>query len=287
MPLGYDFEKDVTALGDTANLHAWILKDNNQNYSPSEILSVTFTVQYPDGSRNIYEGEITDAGAGSLQFNDTTQIGHYIVVATFTLNDGSIKSTRSSFECQDPFIELNPDPTNSMEAVAQGVWFKLSDIFDSSDGGPWLREMTLQYFNPKKMEGFINEAVFDFNMFQPTSNFTLDDFAMSDDYVNSPNPSQPLIVEGTYLAVVRHLMRSYVEQPDLRGNQVGYEDRRDYQMRWKEIYDLESQMYSRWVSFAKRNLFGFGRMSQSLFSYSRSVWGPQLNRNWGAYPFFR
>lgn len=272
MALGYSSELDLVAIGDTANLRAYLDSSHGQMLDPSDILSVLFQVQAPDGTRNTYQGVIEDDGAGLLQYNDTVLEGHYVVVATFSLADGSTKSTRSNFEVQDAFTEPLLFPDDPLTAVAQGVWHKIEDIFDSEDGGPWLREMTLRYFNPSKMSDFVNEAIYDFNYgYNPPTSYALNDFAQSTDYVNSPNPMLPLIIEGTYIAVIRHLMRSYVEQPAPQGGQVNYEDRRDYQMRWKAIYDIEMQMYARWVHFAKIGVFGFGQTSQSIFSYSRSV----------------
>jgi hypothetical protein len=162
--------------------------------------------------------------------------------------------------------------------VANGV--VAHNCFDSSDGGPWLREMTLRVFNPDRMNHFIGEAVLDFNMNQPPTQFTLETFTVPAGGT-TPNPLFPLIVEGTFLAVIRHLMRSYVEQPLPQGAQFGWEDRRDYQLRWKAIYDVEKEMYARWVSMAKRGQFGFGLTAQSLYSYSRGLYSPNFNRTRG------
>jgi hypothetical protein len=272
MPLGYDSQTQVVALGDTAKLHAWLVDNDDQPYSFDSLVDVVFNVQSPDGTRNTYQGQINEDGSGFFPFNETTQVGHYVVVATFTLFDGSLKSTRANFECQDPFEEPLYYPQDEVEAVAQGVWRKISSCFDSSDGGPWLREMTLRTFNPASMAEFIDEAIMDFNMRQPTSSLTLADFASSADYITTPNANFQLIVEGTFIAVIRHLMRSYVEQPNAAGGEAfSWSDRRDYQLRWKQIYDVEQEMYNRWVSFAKRGMFGFGHTATSVFSYSRSA----------------
>jgi len=289
-PLGYEQQPTIVTLGDTARLKVYLYDDNDQTLGPDEVSSVQFTIQCPDGSRATYQGYINDDGSGEYHFNETYLDGHYTAVATFTLANGDTRSERASFQTLDPFSEpisqfllATDTPQNEEEAVGQGVWNKLSDCFDSQEsGGPWLRMMTMQVFNPNKMAQFINEGIIDINLRQPVTDYNLQDFAASSDFVNSPNPIFPLIVEATFLAVIRHLMRSYVEQPLPQGGQVTWEDRRDYQNRWKSIYDVEQEMYIRWITMFKRGLYNFSYMASLIYNKSRSVYGPMgQRRTWG------
>jgi hypothetical protein len=75
----------------------------------------------------------------------------------------------------------------------------------------------------------------------------------------------PLLVQGVFLAVILHLVTSYVEQPQAVGGQVIYEDRRDYITRWLQIYEVEMQRYMRWIALFKRRFLGLGH-SKGLVS---------------------
>lgn len=287
MGLGYNFESNLVNLGDTASLVAFITEPNNENVTAENLAAVEYTIQKPSGQKVTLPGVVESDGSGILKFNETSEVGHYVAVASFTLLDGSIKSTKTNFEVQDPFEEPNPTPTTEMEALTQAVWRRIEDCFDSGDGGPWLREMTLRVFNPQRMSDFAEEAVFDFNYFQPQTEFNLETFLKSEEFVNNPNPLFPVIVLGTFLAVIRHLMRSYVEQPDPRGGDITYEDRRDYTTRWETIYNIETKLYERWVYIAKRGLYGFGMTKTLVFSKSRASYfpgAPWRGRGWYPWP---
>lgn len=286
-PLGYSAEQNVVMIGDTAKLTAYLTDQNDNTLDQTEVVSVVWTIQSPNGTKETYTGQIQNDGSGYLAFNDTNEAGHYVAVATFTLPDGSRQSTTTNFEVQSPFEEPNPDPQSEIEYLGQQVWLKISSCFDSRDGGPWLREMTLRVFNPNSMADFANEALFDYNNFQPQTSFELNDFLASGDFVNAPNPMAPVLIQATFLAVVRYLMRSYVEQPDPRGGQITYEDRRDYQERWKLIYDIEYDLYKRWVYISKRFLYGFGQTRTLVFSKSRASYfpgAPWRGRGWYPWP---
>lgn len=274
MSMGYNFQNNLVNQGDTASLVAFITEPNNETITQEGLAAVEYTIQKPSGQKVVLPGVVESDGAGVLQFNETGEVGHYVAVASFTLLDGSIKSTKTNFEVQDPFEEPNPVPTTEMEALTQAVWRRISGCFDSSDGGPWLREMTLRVFNPESIRDFAEEAVFDINNFQPQTEFNLETFVKSEDVVNKPNSLFPLIVLATFLAVIRHLMRSYVEQPDPRGGDITYEDRRDYTARWEAIYNIEYKLYERWIYIAKRQLYGFGLSKTLVFSKSRSSYFP-------------
>jgi hypothetical protein len=267
MSLGFDRQIKIVSLNDTARLSVSIYDDKDQKYSPEDVASVTFTIQKPlsgsdgnsiDSEKVIIEGDIQDDGTGYLAFTSTDCIGHHICVATFTLSDGTTKSTRSDFEVFDPF-EVVDGPTR---IVADGVWTKLEDCFDAEEEGPWLQDMTLNYFREEKMEKFINDALFDINYQNPPTGLRIDSFVSS---VTGSNPTTyvvtdnyPLLVQGVFIQVLRHLMRSYVEQPAPTGAQIAWQDRRDYLQRWREVFDLEKQQYDRWVALYKRGFLQLG-----------------------------
>lgn len=276
MSLGFDRQIKIVSLGDTARLSARLYDDRDQLYSYEDLAAVTFTIQKPaaigdgttvkgDGNsydspivKDIVDGEVLEDGTGYLNYDNANVIGHYVVVATFELVDGTVKSTRSDFEVFDPFQVVD----GPIRIVADGVWTKLEDCFDAEDEGPWLQDMTLNYFREEKMEKFINDALFDINYQNPPTGLKVDSFVTS---VASSNPSAytvtdnyPLLVQGVFIQVLRHLMRSYVEQPAPTGAQIAWQDRRDYLQRWREVYDLEKELYDRWVTLYKRGFLQLG-----------------------------
>lgn len=263
MSLGFDRQLKIVSLGDTVSLSARLYDERDQLYSYEDLGGVEFVIQRPDKNKvddgNGIEGEILEDGTGLLNFDETSdpdgdganQSGHYIAVATFELVDGTKKSTRCDFEVFDPFEVVAP----ATRIVADGVWTKLEDCFDAENEGPWVQDMTMNYFREEKMEKFINDALFDINYQNPPTALTLTNFVNSD---NTVTDNYPLLVQGVFIQVLRHLMRSYVEQPMPTGVQVAWQDRRDYLQRWREVFDLEHEQYKRWVALYKRGFLQLG-----------------------------
>lgn len=263
MSLGYDRQLKIVSLGDTVPLSARLYDDDDQLYSYEDLSAVEFVIQRPDKTKvnngNPIDGEVLEDGTGFLNFDESSdpdgdganQSGHYIAVASFELVDGIKKSTRCDFEVFDPFEVVAP----VTRIIADGVWTKLEDCFDAENEGPWVQDMTLNYFREEKMEKFINDALFDINYQNPPTDLTVGNFVNSDGTVTS---NYPLLVQGILIQVIRHLMRSYVEQPMPTGVQIAWQDRRDYLQRWKEVFDIEHEQYKRWVALYKRGYLQLG-----------------------------
>jgi len=275
MSLGYDRQLKIVALNDSARLVARLYDDKDQLYSYEDLAAVTFTIQRPadrtvndpkDPKKNpeyidppekvTLEGEILEDGTGALVYDDTSRLGHHIVVATFELVDSTTQSTRVDFEVFDPF-EIVDTP---LRIVADGVWTKLEDCFDAENEGPWVQDMTLHFFREEKMEKFINDALFDINYQNPPTNVDIGSFVTTNVNTNDSlvTANYPLLVQGVFVQVLRHIMRSYVEQPLPTGAQIAYQDRRDYLERWQGMYELELEQYRRWLSLWKRGFLQLG-----------------------------
>jgi len=254
MPLGIPQDYSYTiSVGDTAEIYATIYKDEIP-VSVDDLVNVRFTIQAPDRSQSTVPGDLLDTGEGFVRWMDTTNPGQYRWVAQFAYTSGEIQSTTGSFAVVDPLNPPEPTPT---DVLIDSVWNKLEDCFDSEEGGPWLRDMTLSYFDKRKIPQFFGDALLDINVAPPETGVTLGQFtAIMPD--GTPDPSMPLLTQGILLAIIRHLMRSYVEQPTPTGAQVVYEDRRDYLQRWQTIYQIELERYNRWLALWKRSMIGLG-----------------------------
>lgn len=279
MPFGEHQDYSQINLEDSAPLEAIPYDDNRIPYPAEDILSVEFTIKKPDGTDETIPGEMNEDGAGYVLYNDTDQVGTYVVKAVFVLESGRRISYRLTFDVDDPF---DTTPATGYDAIADAVWLKLEDCFDSDEGGPWLRDVTKRYFNARKMPEFVAEAVMEINLQPPTTEVTVDEFTtvITINGIDHEDPDQALLTQGTLLAVIRHLMRSYTEQPNPTGATVVYEDRRDYLQRWQSIYQIEQQTYMRWLALWKRRYLSLGHSKMLIHSKAgRLVQAPM--RQWG------
>jgi hypothetical protein len=276
MPLGYRNDHRVNT-GDTAELRPVLYDIDEVPVVADDIDSVTFTIAYPDGLQESVSGDVDGDGSGFYRWADTEQIGQYRYIARFVLTSGEVRSIKGVFEVIDPF---NPPELTPTELIEEAVWLRIEDCFDSDLGGPWLRDMTLSYFNKTKVHEFIGEAMMDINLAPPATHATIGDFTVVQPD-GSEDPEASLLIQGTLLAVIRHLMRSYTEQPALTGAQVVYDDRRDYLQRWQIIYQMESERYARWVALWKRQFVGNHRSTLVSAKAGRLLPAPLRTRNIG------
>ena len=279
MSLGYDREQNIVNLNDTAEIRAPLFDREDNQVASNDILSVAFVIQKPDKTKTAsLLGEIENDGTAVLNWSGTNQSGQYLVVATFTLISGK-SSVRADFEVQDPFIDDTPSPS---WVIADAAWRKIEDCFDAEDEGPWLRDMSLNYFNKQKMEQFIDEALFDINQQHPPTDLTIGAFAYTQGSVTFANSDLPLIAQGVFICVVRHLMRSYTEQPNPVGAQIAWHDRRDYLQRWQTVYAIEKEQYMRMLALFKRRFLGLGHARVLVSSKAgRLIPAPMRTRNVG------
>lgn len=277
MSLGYDREFKVVNLGDTAELTATIYDSEDNPYSADDLISVTFVIQAPDGTKTEHQGSVEENGTGTFNFNATTQVGHYTGMATFRTENGK-KSANVDFETIDPFMETEPSIS---WVVANDAWEKFEDLFDSEEGGPWLKDMTLSVFNKTKMENFIDDALIVINFQNPETSFTITEF-VSEGPPIARTSSLPILTQALVLQIIRHLMRSYVEQPNPVGAQISWHDRRDYLQRWREVYAIEQEAYKQMLALWKRQFLGLGQTRTLVSSKAgRLLPAPMRTRNIG------
>lgn len=270
---GADPGQTIVSQTDTAELQAYVHGPDDVPAAASELDSVEFTIKLPDDTIAVMPGDILPDGAGFLRFTNTTLEGLYQWVAQFTFVSGEKRSYRDVFYVTDPFADT---PTTQANEIANEVWLRLEDCFDSEWGGPWLREQTLTYFDPTKVERFIPEGLLLINSWPPATGLTLTDFTqpvpVTDPALTpgttQPDPDRIVVVQATLLAVIRHLMRSYTEQADPRGANIVYQDRRDYLQRWQVIYQTEEKFFKEMVSLWKRQFYNFGK--GALLTHSKA-----------------
>jgi hypothetical protein len=127
----------------------------------------------------------------------------------------------------------------------------LEDCFDSDLGGPYLRDVTLANFDKNKVKGLADMALMQINLKPPTQNFDIDTFPYT--------TARALFAKALLIESIKHLMRSYVEQPAVLGaGQISYFDRRDYLQRWQALYQIEWEEFKHWLALFKRGFYNFG-----------------------------
>lgn len=278
MSLGFDAELDVFNLNDSAELVAVLYNAADEPFAADDLVSVSFEIALPDNTRDTVVGVIEANGNGTGVYNGTAQVGEYTVVATFTTLDGLVKSVRADFEVIDPFASVSPSPSY---IVAHSAWMKIEDCFDAEDEGPWLRDMTRNFFNKDKMEHFIDEALFYINQANPPTTLAIGSFVAS---TTPPTPTVdlPLLAQGTFLAVLRHLIRSYVEQANPVGSQIAWLDRRDYLTRWQSVLQIEQAAFDKMLALYKRRYLNLGQTRLLVASKAgRLLPAPMRTRNIG------
>jgi hypothetical protein len=231
--------------GDTATLNAYIFEEDDETPVPlTDIAGVNFTVRKPGDPPNSpsinQPGTIPEDGLGQyiVQSVDTDVAGEYLSRAQFTLTDGTVRSVIVDFDVIDPFEEVGSSPGDS---AVDSAWRMLEDLFDSELGGPWLRDMTKARFDKSKMRLLIPQVLLEINYVQPQSGYTEITFPYT------ANDGTALFAQGLLVATIRHLMRSYTEQPDVMNSPVGFLDRKRYTQAWKFIYDIEEAKFQKWL----------------------------------------
>lgn len=155
---------------------------------------------------------------------------------------------------QMPNYELLSDETKLL--VEQASWF-FADLFDSTTGGPWLNENFQTHFNYDRMAFLLRMATMKFNVL----GYPVTQYGVAKGDSSIPENFTNLLLWGTKLEAIRHLITSYTEIPDFRNIATTYTDRRDYAQRWMQVLADEKPDYDKAVKMAKRSLLKLGRGS--------------------------
>lgn len=153
-----------------------------------------------------------------------------------------------------PFYESLSD---AEKLVVEQVSWMIGDLFDSTEGGPYLTEAFQSHFDYERIAQLSSIAAIRLN----NTGFPATAWTVGGEGESVPKDFAGLQVLGTYYEVLRHLIRSYVEIPVRQGANVTFLDRRDYMQRWQSILAVESKEWEQMVKMAKRSLLNLGRGS--------------------------
>lgn len=193
----------------------------------------------------------TDLGEYTITFasNETTDPGYYRIDWTFELD--TVPQTVQSFIEIGPSYPAYDSLPPLAKDVVEGVWARFSDLYDSPLGGPNLQVYFQSKFGRGRVAQCLGWALNRINLqSQPTGVLSAATF----DY----NRWAGLLEQGCYVEVVKHLRRSYTEQPDVQGVPVARTDRRDYTARWADIQREEEAIFSAMLDNYKISQMGLG-----------------------------
>ncbi|QGJ94894.1 hypothetical protein SEA_REDWATTLEHOG_34 [Gordonia phage RedWattleHog] len=204
------------------------------------------------GSQVRHDPEDPGVYTVTLTPEHTAERGNLTAVWTFSV-DGS-QATYVDYlqiiEQMPTYDALRPEEQD----IVQRVSWMFADLFDSTNGGPNLMEQFQSHFGFERIAQLMHLAMNRIN----TYGVPMTNFGLGEGSTKLPEGFDGFLMMGTYLEVLRHLIRSYTEQPNLVAMTVTYTDRRDYAQRWRSILDEEKQDYLDALKLAKRKLLGLG-----------------------------
>lgn len=159
-------------------------------------------------------------------------------------------------------IEVGPSSafydslSDEFKDMVESVWLKMADMFDSPYGGPHLQVYFQTSFSRATVAKLMGDSLGRLNVIaQPVTTYTL----------GPEEPVFPLEIWGavlhqsTWVEVIKHMQRSYLEQPTAMNVTVSRLDRRDYMQRWGDILRTEQEDLQDMLSEFKKAHMGLGR----------------------------
>lgn len=220
--------------------------------------TVTFAYRLdnPDGTATpIFTRAATHTGTGlyeiTLSAAETNALGNYSGVWSYTM-----ASVAETYRVYTSVGESNPSYDRlaaDLQEIVDHVWIRFSDLFDSPAGGPHLQTYYQAHWSRGRMADLMGMALRRLNVVaQPHQSFTVDG-------IGGLFPTQQwggLLEIATYVEALKHLRRSYVEQPQFVGGNVTRLDRTNYWQQWGQILaDEEADLKAAQDTFKLANMF--------------------------------
>jgi hypothetical protein len=205
----------------------------------------------------------------TLSSAESATPGMYLLSFDYTV-DGDPSHYEVAVEVGSAAPAYDALPPGFKDVVEQ-VWVRFADCFDSVFGGPYLQEKRQARFDRQRVAQLLRQAVGRMNtLAQPHGSFAVD--------ANFPfAPWGGIAEQALYVETLKHLMRSYVEQPEvILGTSVSRLDRKDYLDRWKQIYDIEKADLDEQFGLFKMSYMGLGNVSVLVSGGAFGNWGPMI-----------
>lgn len=229
-----------------------------------------------DAPVTVFSEQATKTATGTyevtLTSDQTSTPGLYTLSWSYALN-GAAQTYQTYAEIGQPtpdYDQLAP----AMKQICDSVWIRLADLFDHPTGGPHLQTYFQDHFGRGRIAQLLRIALGRLNtMAQPYQTYTLED-----GHGGATFPIDqwgPLLETATWIETLKHLIRTYVEQPNFMGSgAVSRLDRRDYMQRWQSVLGEEEDMFKSQLDTFKIANMGFGRPQVLVSGGVFGRWGP-------------
>ncbi len=181
----------------------------------------------------IFNRSTTAIGTGvyrlTLSSAETATPGLFYCLWSYALS-AIPQAYRSDIEIPSAASSQYEALSDEYRAIVEQTWDRFEDLFDSSTGGPHLREYAQSGFGRERVARLLSIALGRLNTSsQPHQSFSLtaNDFPFAE--------WGALLEQALYVETIRHLSRSYLEQPDPQGVNVARLDRTQYHQRWQAL----------------------------------------------------
>lgn len=237
--------------------------------------AVTVTMTSDTTGNEVFQRAATHNGTGDYTITfasaETSVPGTYTLMWTYLLGGAS--------EYYESGIEIGPASpaydglTPDFKDLVEQTVLRLADTIDSPGGGPNLTTYVQSKYGRGRIAELMKIALGRMNtVAQPYSLFTLD---------GQGGALFPVAQWGsllgtlTWIETLKHLIRSYVEQPDFRGSgNVSRLDRRDYVQRWRDVLMDEEKAAKSQLDVFKISQMGLGRPAVLISGGVYGRYGP-------------
>jgi len=191
----------------------------------------------------------------TLSSVETNTPGLFYLKFSYTL--GSAQEYRTDVEIPQTSAPLYEALSEGMRDIIESVWMRFSDLFDSAVGGPHLKEYSQSNFGRERIAELLRVAVGRLN----TVSQPYQSYGITGDSEFPIVQWGALLEQATMVEAIKHLMRSYVEQPSAQGIQSARLDRRDYLNRWETVLRIEESTLTSQLDIFKMASMNLGQPS--------------------------
>lgn len=224
---------------------------------------------------NVFTRAATHNALGdySTTFNsaETSIPGQYLLVWSY-LYEGTQEYFETGIEV-GPAAPAYDGLTTDMKNIIDSVWIRIADTIDSPGGGPNLLTYVQSKFGRGRIAQLMRIAMGRLNtMAQPYQTYTVDGVGGAE----FPIAQWGSLLESlTWIETLKHLIRSYTEQPEfISGGNISRLDRRDYMTRWRTTMQDEEQTVKSQLDVFKISQMGLGRPAVLISGGVYGRYGP-------------
>lgn len=214
----------------------------------------------------------------SLTSVHTSKPGFYTLKWSYAV-DSSAEVFESYIEvgAANPAYDELPEP---FKDLVDSVWVRFADTYDSPNGGPHAQVELQTHFNRGRFGQLLRHALSALNVkAQPRTT-----------YVIPPDHGREfplrrwggMLEQALYIEALKHLRRTYTEQPEVVGVNIARLDRRDYVRRWGDILQDEMRDFEEALEHFKIAHMGLGRPAVIVSGGAYGTYAPTRVSHAGA-----